>query len=1135
MKRHVHPPLAIGRAAAFILMLAAASAGNQLAASEQWAVVIGISEFQLLPEEQWLNYAHSDARSFADVLKSRRVGVPPENLRLLLNRQATTRNVKHVLGSWLRDRVEPKDTVYLYIASHGVVTKRKEAYFITYDTDPASLYATGFPMAELRRVLSELPARNLIVASDACKSGNVGPELFDSRDLEMPSINDHFKELVPQDGQGSFDASGLADENSEIQPSRFVLTAAGSFEKSFESEQWGGGVFTHFLVEGLRGLADRDRNGRVNANELYDYVRENVRNRTDNKQNPMVIGSEYDGRLVLAVAPGAVGPTTVPFSADALPATKSAAAKAADSSTKGALLISANVGGVRWTIDNVVQPDLASGERRLLHLPPGGHTLTAQKDGFHLHVASAAVPPGQQIAVELRLEPEVLTPDLTPRLDDLIERYKVGEPTVAGDLEEIVDEVAAIHARRALLPEERRWLEDAVALLVDRYTSEQKSRKLSALIDKCIKSFSFFPYALTVGRPIDRQALVGEEIGFLRLRLQPRAAHLEIDSSYYGLLPEGQSDILLATGPHDIRLHRDGFLPQNRHVEVMEFDKPPDAAEAARRAGPTSLELEVSLQLEALDVFVFADSGAYDVASDPPGEVSLVALSSLLPLLRPGQQEILRTAAGERGLNASAWVASLRVRPSEAGPLALTFSRPRHATHTTQLPLGDEQVWKDAALSEGVFVAEDTVRLDPLLGTLNVSTQPEGAQVMAGGEELGATPLEKELPVGEYELRLRKGKLRHRQTLTIEEGQVREIDVRLKPPLVFLGTHSPQLEPERTAEIERRIRDHLPQIFTHYAINYQDPSKYEYTLDFLRQSFSPGKSGAIGSALHLQALRDRFDSDLFLFAYFPSERDFLANRLSFLLFSTLSSRADRRVVDAYSAQEISRFLTVVDSTALRPEDLFRADLGLQTIDTLLKGRELTVAVVDPQGPAAQAGLQSGEAIVRVDGQAATSSSLKQTIQSKPAGSSFRLEVRRASGETATLPVVSRTLPRLMPASAGQALLNGLLLQLDLLLEEAAPGLARNIVLLNMARVYMELEDWQSAIEALNRIGVDQPDSRILKAAVAYLRGFGYEHLDELELARQAYRRATGDDSVALTSNLGFAFQDLAQWRLDYLR
>ncbi|HSR49494.1 MAG TPA: hypothetical protein VLV83_01625, partial [Acidobacteriota bacterium] len=78
MEIKVHPARANWRAAAIVLMLAAALAGNPLEASEQWAVVIGISEFQLLPEKQWLDYAHSDARSFADVLKSRRVGVPPE-------------------------------------------------------------------------------------------------------------------------------------------------------------------------------------------------------------------------------------------------------------------------------------------------------------------------------------------------------------------------------------------------------------------------------------------------------------------------------------------------------------------------------------------------------------------------------------------------------------------------------------------------------------------------------------------------------------------------------------------------------------------------------------------------------------------------------------------------------------------------------------------------------------------------------------------------------------------------------------------------------------------------------------------------------------------------------------------------
>src|SRR5215471_4040534 len=148
---------------------------TNLQAATQWAIVIGVSQYLELPQAQWLQYAHQDARSFADLLKSRMVGVPPENVKMLLNSEATTRNIKEVLGSWLRDNSGPDDIVYVYFAGHGVVDdKQNEAYFVTYDTKPGEWYSTAYGMAELKRILGTLQYRHLVLITDACKSANVG-------------------------------------------------------------------------------------------------------------------------------------------------------------------------------------------------------------------------------------------------------------------------------------------------------------------------------------------------------------------------------------------------------------------------------------------------------------------------------------------------------------------------------------------------------------------------------------------------------------------------------------------------------------------------------------------------------------------------------------------------------------------------------------------------------------------------------------------------------------------------------------------------------------------------------------------------------------------------------------------------
>ncbi|HNC45236.1 MAG TPA: hypothetical protein PLU80_13800, partial [Acidobacteriota bacterium] len=56
-----------------------------------------------------------------------------------------------------------------------------------------------------------------------------------------------------------------------------VLTSSDIDEKSYESQVWDGhGVFTYFLLKGLKGAADVDRDNLVTAGEIFEYVRGEV-------------------------------------------------------------------------------------------------------------------------------------------------------------------------------------------------------------------------------------------------------------------------------------------------------------------------------------------------------------------------------------------------------------------------------------------------------------------------------------------------------------------------------------------------------------------------------------------------------------------------------------------------------------------------------------------------------------------------------------------------------------------------------------------------------------------------------------------------------------------------------------------
>ena len=59
--------------------------------------------------------------------------------------------------------------------------------------------------------------------------------------------------------------------------------------------------YTYFLLEGLRGKADTDRDGLITVDEAYRYVSKHVPQATGQEQNPVKKGA-VRGRLILGIA-----------------------------------------------------------------------------------------------------------------------------------------------------------------------------------------------------------------------------------------------------------------------------------------------------------------------------------------------------------------------------------------------------------------------------------------------------------------------------------------------------------------------------------------------------------------------------------------------------------------------------------------------------------------------------------------------------------------------------------------------------------------------------------------------------------------------------------------------------------------
>ncbi|MGB7844863.1 MAG: caspase family protein [Candidatus Acidiferrum sp.] len=246
---------------------------------DKYAVVVGISKY----EHQGaglsnLKYADRDARDFLAFLESPAGGsFRKENIRALFNEEATTQNVQTALRTFLAKPGET-DTVILYWAGHGDEdpNDNRNLYLLTYDTDPDNMGGTAYLMSDLPTVFRRvLKAKHVITFTDSCHSYGITGERAHVSSMENKENNliNQYMEVYAKEGD------------------RAVFTASDISQTSDEDERWGGGhgVFTYFLLEGLRGAADANHDGTVTAGELYAYVKKQVLIATGRAQNPQAI------------------------------------------------------------------------------------------------------------------------------------------------------------------------------------------------------------------------------------------------------------------------------------------------------------------------------------------------------------------------------------------------------------------------------------------------------------------------------------------------------------------------------------------------------------------------------------------------------------------------------------------------------------------------------------------------------------------------------------------------------------------------------------------------------------------------------------------------------------------------------
>lgn len=234
-----------------------------------YAVVVGVSRYTAMPS---LKFTDDDALLFYSFLRSPEGGaLPDEQIAVLIDEEATRENVLKTMRQYFL-KADANDVVLFYFSGHGL-----EGCFLPVDFDG---YNNKLRHDELKSILMQSKAKHKLCIADACHSGTLNYGLA-AKGPAPVSMDKYYQAFENSDG-------GVA-----------LLMSSKAEELSLEDHGLRHGVFTYYMLRGLKGAANTNGDQIITIRELYSYVYAKVREYTTNVQTPVLTGA-YDDDMPVA-------------------------------------------------------------------------------------------------------------------------------------------------------------------------------------------------------------------------------------------------------------------------------------------------------------------------------------------------------------------------------------------------------------------------------------------------------------------------------------------------------------------------------------------------------------------------------------------------------------------------------------------------------------------------------------------------------------------------------------------------------------------------------------------------------------------------------------------------------------------
>ena len=193
-----------------------------------------------------------------------------DQVQLLIDEDATRANIlTAVRNTFLK--ADENDVVLFYFSGHGL-----QGSFLPVDFDGEN---NKLHHEELKNLLNASRAKHKLVLADACHSGSLLVQKSSGTNSRLKKYYTAFE--ATRGGTG-------------------LLMSSKGEEYSLEDGGLRSGVFSHFLVRGLKGEANSNEDKVITIKELFDYVHQKVRTYTGNVQTPTLTG-DYDENMPVAI------------------------------------------------------------------------------------------------------------------------------------------------------------------------------------------------------------------------------------------------------------------------------------------------------------------------------------------------------------------------------------------------------------------------------------------------------------------------------------------------------------------------------------------------------------------------------------------------------------------------------------------------------------------------------------------------------------------------------------------------------------------------------------------------------------------------------------------------------------------